>query len=64
MKQARARRLTSIEHAAEELSLSRATIYRLHAQGQLPFVKIGSRTLVDVADIDRMIAGSKKSQVA
>ena len=60
MKPVRARRLTSIEHAAQDLGLSRATIYRLHAQGQLPFVKIGSRTLVDIGDIDRMIDGAKK----
>lgn len=53
-------RLRSIADAAVELGLSRATVYRLNALGQLPFVKIGSRTLVDVDDIDRMIVGAKK----
>lgn len=59
MKQAVRQRLRSIDEAAVELGLSRATIYRLGAKGHLKFVRIFSRTMVDAEDIDRLISSSK-----
>lgn len=55
-----ARRLRSISQSAHELNVSRASIYRLHAAGLLPFVKLAGRTLVDVSDIDALIAAGKR----
>lgn len=54
------RRLQSINQSAEKLNLSRASIYRLHQAGLLPFVKLAGRTLVDEADIDALISAGKK----
>ena len=54
------RRLRSINHSAERLGLSRATISRLHSQGALPFVELAGRTLVDEADIEALIEAGKK----
>jgi excisionase family DNA binding protein len=33
--------------------ISRATIYKLNAQGKIRFIKIGGRTLVPESEIDR-----------
>ena len=54
------KRLRSINQSADKLGLSRASIYRLHQAGRLPFVKLAGRTLVDDADIEALIEGSKK----
>jgi excisionase family DNA binding protein len=54
-------RLQSINQAAMHLGLSRATIYRLHSRGALPFVKLAGRTLVDEADIEALIQTGKKA---
>jgi len=54
------RRLRSINQSADRLGLSRASIYRLHQSGQLPFVKLAGRTLVDEADIDALIEAGKR----
>lgn len=53
------RRLRSINQSAEKLSVSRASIYRLHNAGLLPFVKLAGRTLVDDADIEALIQSGK-----
>lgn len=53
-------RLKSVLQAAHDLNVSRASVYRLHASGVLPFVKIGGRTLVDVSDIEALIANAKQ----
>lgn len=42
----------SIEAAMHELSVSRATINRLLAAGQIQAVKVGSKTLVTTTSID------------
>lgn len=54
-----ARRLRSINQSAEKLGVSRASIYRLHNVGLLPFVKLAGRTLVDDADIEALIQSGK-----
>lgn len=60
MQKVSTRRLQSINQSAEKLNLSRASIYRLHQAGQLPFVKLAGRTLVDEADIEALIEAGKK----
>jgi excisionase family DNA binding protein len=52
------RRLTySIAEAARMCGVSRATLYRLLARGQLSTVKIGSRRLVPERSIETLLAG-------
>ncbi len=54
--------LRSLRKVAEELGLSRATMYRLHQRGKLPFVKLtNGRTMVDLADVELLIEQSKKA---
>jgi excisionase family DNA binding protein len=41
---------------AKMLGVSRSKFYELLSQGQLPLIKIGSRSLVRVADIEKLLA--------
>jgi excisionase family DNA binding protein len=50
------RRALSIKEAAEACGLSRATIYRLIADGKLSTLKIGARRLVPVGAIDALLS--------
>ena len=54
------RRAFSIKEAAEICSLSRATLYRLIADGKLTTLKIGARRLVPLTAIDALLSGSAK----
>jgi excisionase family DNA binding protein len=56
-------RLMNIEHAAMALGLSRAALYRLAAAGEIPFVRLGRRVLIDPADLDALIARRKDASV-
>jgi excisionase family DNA binding protein len=49
-----------IKEAAQACGLSRATIYRLIADGKLATLKIGSRRLVPIGAIDALLAGGAK----
>ncbi len=60
MQSVTARRLRTINQSAEKLCVSRASVYRLHQAGLLPFVKLAGRTLVDDVDIDALIEGQKR----
>jgi excisionase family DNA binding protein len=40
--------------ACSALGISRATIYKLAAQGKIRLVKIGGRTVVPESEIDRL----------
>jgi excisionase family DNA binding protein len=51
------RRALSIEETAEACGLSRATLYRLVANGRLATLKIGARRLVPVSAIDALLNG-------
>jgi excisionase family DNA binding protein len=53
------RSLLSIPDAARRIGISRAGLYRQIARGSLPLVKIGNRSLVDPADLDRLVAAAK-----
>jgi excisionase family DNA binding protein len=55
-----ARRALSIKEAAEACNLSRATVYRLIADGKLETRKIGARRLVPVGAIDALLSGGAK----
>jgi len=45
----------SIYEAAEMTGISRSNLYQRMAAGQLPFVKIGSRRLLLVPDIEALL---------
>jgi excisionase family DNA binding protein len=48
-------RLLTIREACERLRISRATLYNLTKKGTLPLVKIGGKSLIKEAAIDRLI---------
>ena len=50
------RRLFSVSEAAQHLRISRTTIFKLFRQGKLTPTKIGTRTLISGAAIDRLLA--------
>ncbi len=54
------RRALSIKEAAQSCGLSRATLYRLIAEGKLTTSKIGARRLVPVGAIDALLSGGEK----
>jgi excisionase family DNA binding protein len=43
-----------VNDACSALGISRATLYKLQAQGKIRFIKIGGRTLVPESEIDRL----------
>jgi excisionase family DNA binding protein len=45
-----------VNDACQALGISRATLYKLAAQGKIRFIKIGGRTLVPESEIDRLAA--------
>ena len=51
------KRALSIREAARTCGISRATVYRLIADGKLQTLKIGSRRLVPVVAIDALLNG-------
>ena len=54
------RRALSINEAAETCGLSRATLYRLIADGSLATLKVGARRLVPISAIDALLNGATK----
>lgn len=46
----------SVREAARRLAVSRTTVYELIGDGELRIVKLGSRTLVPVAELMRFAA--------
>ena len=58
--QAPERRALSIKEAAQTCGLSRATLYRLIADGKLTTLKIGARRLVTTTAIDALLNGATK----
>jgi excisionase family DNA binding protein len=49
--------LIGISHLAERLGLSRRTIHRILAKGELPSLQIGRRRLVRLSDVRHWLAG-------
>ena len=56
------RRLLPLRQVAEVLGVSRASVRRLLAAGQLPFVQFNRRLLVDAKDLDAFIERAKNRQ--
>ena len=54
------RRALSIAETAKTCGLSRATLYRLIADGKLVTLKIGARRLVPVGTLDALLSGGAK----
>ena len=50
------RRALSVEETAKTCGLSRATLYRLIADGKLTTLKIGARRLVPVGALDALLS--------
>jgi excisionase family DNA binding protein len=48
--------LIGISHLAERLELSRRTIHRILARGELPSLQIGRRRLVRLSDVRHWLA--------
>ncbi len=46
---------------ARYTSLGESTIYEWAGQGKIPSIKIGSRVLFDLEDIDRLMASLKRT---
>ena len=55
------KRLISQTEAAKYVGISATSLWRAAKRGDLQFVKIGGRTLVDIADLDRWINESKQA---
>lgn len=53
------RRLMKVKEAATYLALSAREIYVMIAAGELPPVKRGRMTMIDIQDLDRWIARNK-----
>jgi len=51
--------LVSVKEAAQLLNLSRSYLYRETKTGNIPHVKIGSRTLFQIIDLNTWIEGQK-----
>jgi len=50
----------SITEASEFSGLSKWTLYQYSAQGKLPVLKVGTRTLVSVEEFTKWLEGHKR----
>ena len=55
------KRYANIREVSEYTSLPVKTLYEWAGTGRLPSIKIGRRVLFDLADIDLVMAGLKRS---
>ncbi len=53
-------RYVDVKAASRYTSLAVSTIYEWASQGKIPSIKIGSRVLFDLEDIDRLMASLKR----
>ena len=56
--------LLTIEEAAKYLRVSRRTVYRLHAERRLAFVKVRGSSLVTEAELERYVRAISRGRVA
>lgn len=56
----RSQRLLSPEQAAEYINISRARLYELLKEGEIPVVKSGRSTLIDKNDLEEWIRAHKR----
>ena len=52
--------LTGLQETARLLGVSRQSLYRCNAAGQLEFIKIGRRTMVPADSIARFLAAAPR----
>jgi excisionase family DNA binding protein len=52
----RRRKLWPVAEAAYQLGVHRVTLYRLEAAGDIRFTRVGGRTYVTDAELDRFVA--------
>ena len=51
--------LMNVDEAAKSLCISRSLLYDLMGEGKIGYLKIGTRTLFERAEIDRFIAAHR-----
>ena len=56
------KRLLNVKSAAEYLSISRALLYQLCEKGKIRSVKINSKRLINVYDLDEFVDRIKQEQ--
>lgn len=52
----------TIANAIQATGLSRSTLYNLMAANQLPYIKVGKRTLLKVSDIEALLEGGRETR--
>jgi excisionase family DNA binding protein len=57
----RSQRLLSPEQTAEYINCSRARVYELLKEGEIPVVKSGRSTLIDKDDLEKWITAHKRN---
>jgi excisionase family DNA binding protein len=55
------RKTLSITEAAKALGISRSFAYEAAREGKIPVIRLGTRMLVPVAALDRMLADAGKT---
>ena len=56
------KRLLNVQAAAEYLSIGKTLLYQWIDRGRIPCIKINSRSLIDIHDLDRFIDELKMEQ--
>lgn len=51
-------------HLAQRLGISLRTVRRMIERGELPVIKVGRRTLVELAEVRKWLAGCEVSKPA
>jgi len=55
------RRYVNINEVSEYMSIPVKSLYELASQGRIPSIKLGSRVLFDLQDIDKMMESMKRT---
>ncbi len=55
------RRYVNINVVSEYMSIPVKSLYELASQGRIPSIKLGSRVLFDLKDIDKMMESMKRT---
>ena len=55
------KRYASIKEVSAYTTLAESTLYEWSAQGRIPSIKIGRRVLLDLHDIDKVMASMKRN---
>ena len=53
--------LLTIDDAAQRLSVSRWTVYRLHRDGKLRFVKVRGGTRIRASELERYLRAAERA---